>query len=321
MRSVIVKVILDNDDFSLGEVPTSFVLKHETIPAIMAVLTAIAPRFSGLPVEEYKDKIAGLRKEYFNMSMTISGFEMALFRAWLKCKKVSEHQYWGGKLRRLETDITIPFITKVPPLEKWIRYILKKDFKTYKLKVSGDVKADLQILSRVYRLLQDSLEHFTVRIDGNQGYTPKTFLEMIKLIEKNKFKIELFEQPLPKNDYTGLKYIKHRSPVPIILDETVFCSRDLQMVIDQDLADGVNIKFAKSGIAESEKMIRMAKQNNLKLMIGCMTETMVGLSAGIYCAAGSGKFDYVDLDGVYFLHHRDVYDRIRIDGPEFVIEK
>jgi hypothetical protein len=51
-----------------------------------------------------------------------------------------------------------------------------------------------------------------------------------------------------------------------------------------------------------------------------MTETMVGLSAGVYMAAGSEAFDYVDLDGIYFLHHRNKYGALEIDGPRFTVD-
>jgi L-Ala-D/L-Glu epimerase len=79
------------------------------------------------------------------------------------------------------------------------------------------------------------------------------------------------------------------------------------------------VKIAKSGIAESLEIVRLARAHGLKLMIGCMTETMVGLSAAIYCAAGSAAFDYVDLDGVHFLHHRNHYRNITIEGAKFII--
>jgi L-Ala-D/L-Glu epimerase len=319
MRSVMVKVFLEEvKGFSLGEVPTSFVLKEETVPRIQEILSEVAGEFAGRPLGEYEEIIPRLRKRYPNNPMTISGLETALFRAGLKCEKNSELKFWGGKLSRLETDITIPFITEKEALLKWMEYILKIGFKTYKLKVSGKLDEDREIISLVHSLLKDRLESFEIRIDGNQGFTPGTFFKLTAWLEKNKIPIQLFEQPLGKKDFAGYRRIRGRCPMPIILDETVFDYRDLERVIDQDLGDGINIKFAKSGISESARMIRLARKHGLKLMLGCMTETMVGLSAGIYCAMGTGAFEYIDLDGVYFLHHRNHYDQIQIDGPEFV---
>ena len=54
-------------------------------------------------------------------------------------------------------------------------------------------------------------------------------------------------------------------------------------------------------------------------MIGCMTETMVGLSAAIYCASGNAAFDYIDLDSIHFMHHRNRHENITIEGPRFVV--
>ncbi len=321
MRSVLVKVSLeDAEGFSLGEVPTSFVLKEETVPRIQEILGNVAGEFMGISIDEYEEIIPGLRKRYPDNPMTISGLETALFRAALKNKKSTEHQFWGGKLRRLQTDITIPFITEAEPLKKWMEHILKIGFKTYKVKVSGKLEVDRKIISFVHSLLRDRLETFEIRIDGNQGFTPKTFSELTGWLEKKNIPIQLFEQPLGKKDYAGYRKTRGRCSMPVILDETVFECSDLARVIDQDLGDGINIKFAKSGISESRRMIRLAKKHRLKLMLGCMTETMVGLSAGIYCAMGTGAFDYIDLDGVYFLYHKKVYDQMRIQGAEFILE-
>ncbi|OPY75853.1 MAG: L-Ala-D/L-Glu epimerase [Syntrophorhabdus sp. PtaU1.Bin058] len=57
----------------------------------------------------------------------------------------------------------------------------------------------------------------------------------------------------------------------------------------------------------------------MKTMIGCMTETMVGLSTAIHMAAGTGAFDYIDLDSIHFLYHRNRYNTLTIDGPRFII--
>ncbi len=89
--------------------------------------------------------------------------------------------------------------------------------------------------------------------------------------------------------------------------------------MEENLCDGVNIKIAKSGILGSQKILAMAKKHSLRVMIGCMAETIVGLSAGIHMAAGTGAFDYIDLDSIYFLHHKKRYGTLTIDGPRFII--
>ena len=319
MRSVIVKVRLKSGFSGLGECPTSFSLKQETVPKIKEILTEASRPLLNTPIAEYEDKIKELRKKYHQYPMTVSGLETALFRAYLACRHESEHDRWGCTRNSLETDITIPFITDPILLDKWVGRTTANGFSVFKLKISGGIEADKIYLSRIYEKLKNVTEGFTIRLDGNQGYTEKTFLQIVDFLAQKDYKVELFEQPLPKTDYKGLREIKKRSPMPVILDETVFTAHDLMRVIHEDLGHGVNIKTAKSGISESFNIFSMAKAHGLRLMIGCMTETMTGLSAGIYFALGTGGFDYIDLDSVHFLHHKKQYGDIRIEGPRYIL--
>jgi L-alanine-DL-glutamate epimerase-like enolase superfamily enzyme len=320
MQSVIVRVILADGISGLGECPTSLSLSSETIPVIKTILNEVRHSIKEMPIDQYDSVIGQLRKRYPQYPMTISGLEIALFRANLASKGITEHTHWGGKIRTVQTDITLPFVQDKSFLLRWIKYAFRKGFTVYKLKVSGDVGQDRELISFVYKTLRDNLDDFRLRLDGNQGYNKRSFQQITDYIQKEGYRIELFEQPLPKDDYKGLKAIKKSSPFPIILDETVLTGLDAQRVIEEDLAHGINIKMAKSGIAESASILAIAKKQGLKLMIGCMTETMIGLSAALNFAAGTGAFDYIDLDAIFLLHHKNQYNDITLEGPCFILE-
>jgi L-alanine-DL-glutamate epimerase-like enolase superfamily enzyme len=318
IKSILIRVTLKDGTCGIGECPTSFTLKDETISAIKRILEKVSPVFFDMPVDSCDDKIEQFRRKYPANPMTISGLETALLRASLRNRHISEHDYWGGKTTRIETDITIPFSADHTALAKWLKYTLEKNFTAFKLKVSGNVEEDIKLISFVHLTIKNSRDDFVLRLDCNQGYNVKTFLKMVHIVEQNACNIQFFEQPLPKSDYRGLKEIKKYSPVPIILDETIVTGSDMDMAVAENLCDGVNIKIAKSGIVESRKIYDIAKKHGIKLMIGCMTETMAGLSAGIYFASGTNGFDYIDLDSIYFLYHRKHYNGITIDGPVFI---
>jgi len=318
--SVIVKVVLDDGGVGIGEVPTSFVFPHETVEAIKDILAQTKHRIVGRPIEEHVAFIRGLRKEWPQFHMTVSGLEVAMFRAWLSVRGKNEFCYWGKKSRTLETDITIPFVPQIDILDTWLGRAIRTGFRVYKVKVGGDVETDIKFVEAIYRRLTNSLDTFAIRLDGNQGYTAASCLAMLDALGKKKMAVELFEQPLKRDDYAGFKQIYKRSSTPIIADETVFCPDDCKRVIDDQLAHGVNIKIAKSGITDSQEILKLAKQAKLKLMIGCMTETMIGLSAAICFAAGTNAFDYIDLDSVHFLHHKNSYDGLTISGKYYNIK-
>jgi L-alanine-DL-glutamate epimerase-like enolase superfamily enzyme len=315
--SVIVSVKCNDGSVGIGEVPTSFVLPHETVKAIQTVLAEAKLVLLGKSVDDYAVPTAQLRKRYPDFHMTISGLEVAMYRAHLVSQGKPECAFRGI----VQTDITIPFVPQMAVIEPWIRKAIRNKFHTYKVKVSGDIEKDLKFCLAIHNVLTESGLPFTIRLDGNQGFTPKTALELLEKLDKVSMGVELFEQPLKRDDYKGMKILFKKSPVPIIADETVFCAEDCKRVIDDNLAHGVNIKIAKSGISESFQILQLAKQAKLKLMIGCMTETMVGLSAGIYLAAATGAFDYIDLDSIHFLYHRKQYGNITIRNSHYDIGK
>jgi L-Ala-D/L-Glu epimerase len=319
LQNVLVSVVLDDGSVGVGEIPTSFSRKDETVPIIKQVLGQARADLKNLPIELYGEQVKRFRERFPQARMTISGLEVALFRASLQSTGIPLHAFFGDRLRELETDITIPFVPDEASLAQWIDYAARKGFRVFKAKVSGNLEDDKRFLSRVCGLIANSRRSFLLRLDGNQGYTVPSFLDVIDYIHKKKYPVELFEQPLPKDDLTGLRTIRKAALLPIILDESVESPLDVARAVEAEAGDGVNLKIAKSGIAESLEIVRVARRHGLKLMIGCMTETMVGLSAAIYCALGSAAFDYVDLDSIYFLHHRNRYENITVEGHKFVI--
>ena len=332
IKSVLVKTILNNNYYGIGEIPTSFAIKHETVNVIQEVLQQIIPKIVNTNIEYYQEIISYLRKKFEYTPMTLSGLETSLFRAYLSSINTNEYSFWQQffnhkktkSLSMIETDITIPYIKNFNILNKWLIWCINSGFKIFKLKLSGNLDFDTQLISFVYTTLYTffgTKKNFIIRLDANQAYNKNSFLSLLKFVEKNNYKIQLFEQPLKKNDFSGLKYIKQYSYIPIILDETVFTKNDLMFVIKESLADGVNIKIAKSGILQSTEILLTAKKNKMLTMFGCMTETMVGLSTSIYIALSSGMFDFIDLDSIFFLFHKNVYSDIKLKPPNFVIIK
>lgn len=310
-----VRVVLEDGRTGVGEVATSFAYPDETIGTIRQCLMKARAELEGLAIGEYRGWIGTFRAAFPGAVMTASGLEVALFRAFLSEAGISEHAYWGGKERSVETDITIPLLADGGLIAQWIESARKRGFVTYKLKVGGGSGQDRALLSTVYGSLKERLPGFRLRLDGNQGYTAREFLEFSKHVEKKRYEIELFEQPLKKDDFRGYEKIRGRSEMPIVLDESVIGIEDARRAIDNGLCDGINVKIAKSGIEGSRGIAELAKKNGMKLMAGCMVETMTGLSAGMFLALGRGDFDYIDLDSVQFLYGRNEYQGLRVEGP------
>lgn len=159
------------------------------------------------------------------------------------------------------------------------------EFKFLKVKLGSE--NDKEIISTIRQHTDKPLF-----IDVNQGWSDKYFaLNMISwLADQN---VILIEQPLPKENIRDSNWLIERSPLPIIADEAVQVLGDLEKI--KDLYSGVNIKLMKvGGIRQAYRMMQEAKDLNLKIMIGCMTETSCAITAASHL---SPLADWVDLDG------------------------
>lgn len=318
MTSVLVEARLSDGSRGMGECATSFVLPDENVRKIREIIKQEALRIIGRDAAQYPSIITGARKRHPQFPMTLSGLETALFRAFIASSAKDEHGWFGARSHHVETDITIPFTDDECFLDTWISNAVQAGFTSYKIKVSGQYREDTRLVNRCSKILSEKNIAYSLRLDGNQGFREKTFLEFTDYLGKQAYPVELFEQPLPKDDWRGLKDITMKSPFPVILDESIFTVQDLERAIQEGVGHGVNIKIAKSGITQSLAILKSAQRHGFKIMAGCMTESMTGLSMAIYMAMGTQAFDYIDLDSIHFLKHKKQYRDILIEGPRYI---
>lgn len=130
-----------------------------------------------------------------------------------------------------------------------------------------------------------------LRIDANAAWSP---VEAVRHIERMaRFDLELIEQPVAKEDITGMGFVQARSPVPIVADESLQSAEDLERLAAAGV-EGVNLKLMKvGGLGPGLAILRRARGLGLKVMLGCMIETSLGVTAAAHL---SGLADWLDLD-------------------------
>jgi L-Ala-D/L-Glu epimerase len=159
------------------------------------------------------------------------------------------------------------------------------DFPVLKIKVGRE--DDAEVIAAVRKATDK-----TLRVDANEGW--KTREEAIRKVEwLQKEGVDLVEQPMPAHMIDETAWVRERAEVPIFADEAVMSARDIPQLAGA--YDGINIKLMKAGgIQEAVRMIHTARSVNLKIMLGCMIESSVAISAGAHL---SPMVDYADLDG------------------------
>ncbi len=157
-------------------------------------------------------------------------------------------------------------------------------YQVYKVKVG--VPGDIEMVAAVREATKAR-----IRVDANAGWSAREAVQKIK--ELAKYDIEFVEQPLHWKDFEGFHLLRQKVDLPIIADEGIMRAEDIPQYLG--LVDGVNIKLQKSGgIREAYRMICVARALKMKIMIGCMIETSIAISAAAQLAP---LVDYIDLDG------------------------
>lgn len=151
-----------------------------------------------------------------------------------------------------------------------------------------------------------------LRVDANAGWSREQALQIIPRLAD--YDLEFVEQPLAVEDVEGYFWLKERLnalmvDIPIFADETAKTSRDVVKLAGA--VDGVVVKTMKSeGIREALRMIHTARAQDMKVMLSCMVESSVGVTAAAHLAP---LCDYADLDGPLLIKN-DPYRGVRYDG-------
>jgi L-Ala-D/L-Glu epimerase len=172
------------------------------------------------------------------------------------------------------------------------------------LKIKLGTDRDVEIL----RTIRDATDR-EIRVDANCGWTLKQAVGMLPVLEE--FGVTVLEQPLPPDQLDGLAEIRRRAEIPLIADESCEFAAHIPPLVGK--VDGINIKLAKCGsLREAIRMIAIARAHGMTVMVGCMIESSIGITAAAHFTP---LVDIVDLDGAALLAD-DPFVGATIDGGQ-----
>ncbi len=154
------------------------------------------------------------------------------------------------------------------------------------LKVKAGRRDDISAIRAIAELGPARL-----RVDANGGWSVEEAVEKMRLLEE--LEVEFVEQPIAAGNLAGLETLRERTSLPILLDEDAVSPADIPAIAP--FAFGVNVKLMKcGGIRRALAAIRTAREHGLRIMLGCMIETAIGITAAANLASLA---DFADLDG------------------------
>ena len=176
------------------------------------------------------------------------------------------------------------------------------------LKVKLGTDRDMEIV----RLVRDAAPAKRLRVDANAAWTPSHAVRMIDFLADHD--VEFVEQPVAQHDLEGLRFVRERSKLPVIADESCLVASDVPRLAGA--VDGINLKLAKCGsLREALRIVHAARACGMMVMAGCMIESSLGISA---IAQLAPLLDHADFDGAALLAE-DPFDGARIDGGRITL--
>lgn len=241
---------------------------------------------------EIEDRLYEMNS-FIKLSTTvISTFDMALYDIIGKYANMPLYALWGGKSDRvITTDMTVSIDSPEEMAKQALGY--KNDgFPAIKIKLGQETKLDVARIKAIRAAIGMEIP---LRIDANQGWDTITAIKTLKELEQ--YDIQHCEEPILRWNNTDLAYVRSKSPIPIMADESVFDHIDAFRLASMKACDYYNIKLAKSGgLNNALKIIAIAEGAGIKSQVGCMMESRLGLSALAHLVVARKNIIHFDMD-------------------------
>lgn len=295
IQSTLIVVLTDDGLSGYGEA-TSNPYYRITIASMINNLTALKDLIEATeeetPQEFWKKMYPHLKHDMF----ALCGLDLAYNDLFARKKGKKLYELWNYDIHKNPlTDFTIG----IASIEKMVAKMKELPWPIYKIKLGTN--EDIKIITEL-RKHTDA----TFRIDANCGWGVEETIS--NAIQLKKLGVEFIEQPMKANEWDDHKVVFQQSVLPIIADESCQVEADVGKCFSH--FHGVNVKLVKcGGLTAARKMLVEAKELGMKTMVGCMTESSVGISAIAHLLP---LLDYVDMDGALLLT-QDIAEGVTIE--------
>lgn len=307
----IVKLTTDDGLEGWGEAMPSRRITGETAGSTTGTLDLLRPLLKGRDessIELLWEVMEGTVRGNYGAK---SAVDIALWDIMGKRTGQPIYRLLGGYRDRMNTSFTVD-LGSMEEAEEQISEYLGMGVSTLKIKLGKGLRDDYDRVKKARQMAGDGR---MIYVDFNQSYTPKKALELSESVHK--FEIEFLEQPVRAGDLDGLKFVRDRSNIPVMADESVHGPEDAVRIIRMEAADMLNMKLVKAGgITRGKRLIEMAESAGLPTMIGCTVETRIGITAGVHLALALKNVHYTDLDGYQSLSREITTDGVVLENGE-----
>lgn len=299
---VYVRVVAEDGSEGWGEARPSPKWSYETPESVVSTLRGyLAPALEGVNLWDLRGVHAAMDSVIApgistGAPIAKCGVDMAIHDLLARQAGVPLQQFLGGGADPVVRLSYIVSVSEVAEAERRVAAAWEEGYRGFKVKVGADPKKDLEMLRAVKRVAPDAY----LWADANQGYDLGTAVTQARKMEE--IGVDCLEQPVPANDWNGLRRIAQDTAVPIGVDESVFSAADLLQLIQLQACDVFVMKLSKmGGLYRARLATQIAREAGLGLLGSGLTESRLGLAAHVHLLSAYGGCAFADLNGPQFL--------------------
>jgi len=288
--TVLVQVTTDEGLTGVGEGAGVGFVTGETPDTVLGAIDAFTPALIGQNPFAIEQVHRDMDRILVRNGAAKAAVDLALYDIMGKAVGLPLYQFLGGVNSVVETDQTIS-LGEPEAMAAKASSLAAKGYREIKVKAGSDDDLDRDAIT----LIRRAAPHAHLKVDANQGWTVPQALAMLAMYADHG--VGAVEQPLPYWDIDGTAYVRARSPIPIMVDESCFTPHDASVIVRRQAADFINIKLMKcGGIYPALQINAIAQAAGVRCMLGCMLESRVAIAAGAHLVASRPNFVYADLD-------------------------
>ncbi len=279
-----------------GEAAIATHITGETRAVTVKNLKRAGELLAGLDAANYLGAMCLLEEALEGNRAALAGAQMALLDLAARLQGVSLWKFFGGHTPRLKTDVTVVIGGAAAAYDFTLK-MRGRGFRIFKVKTGSDMDEDFRRLAAVKKAAPGS----AIYLDANCAYSAKEAEKFIKELAGRGIRPAVLEQPVAKDDISGLSYLSRKLSMPVCADESAYSLDDVFNLIRKKAVTAINIKLTKLGFLRAREVWALARAKSLKLMMGEMVESELASAASAQFAGGLGGFDFIDLDIPFFI--------------------
>lgn len=309
LDNLMVTLTLADGTKGYGEAAVATHITGETVPETERNLREVGAWLCGKDAADYTTISGSFHERMPANKAAVAALEMAMLDALTRSAKMPLWKLYGNRPAKVRTDITIVIDTLDETIAK-TKMFYAQGLRAFKVKIGRDEALDLERVCAVAKIVKKA----PIFLDANQGYSADQTLRFLKALDKRGIVPALVEQPVPKEDWEGLKRVTRLAKTKICADESVKSLADAVRAVKEKAVHVINIKLMKSGLVQAREIAHWAQSAGMGIMMGGMMESSLAMTASAHLAAGLGCVEYADLDTPFFLKDAHKHPFLAMNG-------